>query len=506
MKIAIGQLSHETNTFSNVITNVEKFKELDWDEGSEIIRKNLGVKNYLGGMIEKAQEKEIELVPIFSAGAHPSGIIPKETYSIIKQKFKDNLGNLELIELDAICLSLHGAGVVEGIDDLEGDFLAFIRNLVGNNFPVIATLDLHGNITNKMIEQADLLLGVNLYPHTDSFDRGEEAIEICIKIINGELTPKMHLEKLPMIIPTSTSNKSPVKEINEYCRALEKHSEIIDCTFYHGFPYTDVAFGGSSVICIANGNLELASIKAQEVAMKVWGMKDMFYPELISPENGISQALKSSQFPVVINETSDNPGAGTPSDGTHLLSAMLNAKIDRACFGVIYDPEVVDLAHREGVGSKIEVLLGGKTDILHGEPLTINAYVKTLTDGVHIQSSPMWQGRVNNLGKTALLQVGGIDVIVGCSRSQVFDEQPFLLHGIDVNSYKIIGLKSSQHFRASYESIASEIITVDSSGISTLNLKEFIYIKLERPIYPLDKNILSHNIANYKELALIKEP
>ncbi len=484
MRIAIGQLSHETNTFSNVRTTVDKFKELDWDEGGRIVEKNRGVKNYLGGMIVRAEELGIELVPVFSAGALPSGIVQKETYDLIKQKFLENLKPLE--EIDAICLSLHGAGVAEGVDDLEGDFLSFVRELVGDYVPIIATLDLHGNITKKMVEEADMLIGVNLYPHTDSYEKGIEAISFTSKLLKKEINPKMHVEQMPMMIPTSTSNLSPVKEINELCLELEKKSKVLDCSFFHGFPYTDIPFGGVSVICITDGDEDLAIDIAKEVASTIWLKREEFYPEPISPQNGIERAKKLTKFPVVINETSDNPGAGTPCDGTRLLRAMLEAKLERACIGIIYDPEVVKKAHEKGVGSTIEVYLGGKTDKLHGEPVFIKAYVKTITDGVYTQSSPMWRGMINNLGKTALLQVGGLNIIVGCIRTQVFDEQPFLLHGIDVGKYEIVGLKSSQHFRASYELIASEIITVDSPGLSTLNLKEFTYEKLKRPIYPLD--------------------
>lgn len=485
LRIAIGQVSHETNTFSKVQTTVDRFKDLDWDEGRWLIDKNRYVENYLGGMIERAEQLDIEIVPIFSAGAHPSGIIPKETYETIKQKFRENLDLAE--KIDAVCLSLHGAAVAEGIDDLEGDFLSFIHELVGSEIPIIATLDLHGNLTKKMVEMADILIGVNLYPHTDSHEKGVEAITLASKLVKKEINPKMHLEQMPMIIPTSTSNLSPVKEINELCLELEKKSNVIDCAFFHGFPYTDVPFGGISVLCITDGDYELAIEAAKEVTSAIWAVRDKFYPDALSPKLGLEKARYVTNFPVVLNETSDNPGAGTPCDGTRLLSAMLEAKLERACIGIIYDPEVVGIAHEKGVGATIEVYLGGKTDELHGKPILVSAYIKTLTDGVYTQTSPMWRGKVNNLGKTVRLQVGGLDIIVGCIRTQVFDEQPFEMHGINIKQYEIVGLKSSQHFRASYESIAAEIITVDSPGLSTLNLKAFAYEKLKRPIFPLDE-------------------
>lgn len=485
MKIAIGQMSHETNTFSKVPTTEELFRKWEWEEGEKIIEIHKDVKDYLGGMIERANQLNIEILPTFSAAALPSGVITKETYETIKYYFKQQLDLLS--DVDAICLALHGAGVVEGIEDLEGDFLQFIRECAGNDIPIIATLDLHGNITEKMVEYADVLLGDNFYPHIDSYERGIEAINFAYRILNEEIKPTMFLHRLPIMIPTSTSNHSPVKDINQLCWEIEKQPSVLDCTFFHGFPYTDIQYVGASVLCITDRNIELAQTLSMSVATAILEKKDQFYPHMPSPKEGIAKARDMIKFPVVINETSDNPGAGTPCDGTRLLKEMLEAKLDKACIGMIYDPEVVQLAHRLGPGSTIEVFIGGKTDCLHGDPVFIKGYVKTLTDGIYIQSSPMWKGRVVNLGKTARLQVDGLDIVIGSKRSQVFDEQIFLLHGIDVNKYKIIGLKSSQHFRAAYELIASKIITVDSPGLSTLNLGTFEYQNVSRPIFPLDE-------------------
>lgn len=487
MRIAVGQLSHETNTFSNVPTTEDVFKSWEWAAGNELIRKNKEVKDYVGGMIAQSEELGIELIPTFSAAALPSGMIPFETYQSIKNNFLSNFPQKG--EYDGVCLALHGAGVVEGIDDLEGDFLQFIRSIVGEEIPIVVTLDLHGNMTEKMVENADLLLGVNLYPHTDSYERGKEAIYRIKQLIEKEIQPKMHLERLPLLVPTYTSSLYPITEINEMCWRTEKQQGVLDCTFFHGFPYTDVPFAGASVVAITDGDEQLAKSIAKSVADVIWELKEAFFPPVLSPTEGIQQALASRNAPVVLNETADNPGAGTPCDGTHLLKAMLEADLKNACIGMIYDPEVVELAHRQGVGTEIETFLGGKTDELHGAPVFIKGYVKTLSDGIFNQTSPMWHGREVNLKKSARIQVGGLDIIVGSIRNQVFDEQVFLIHGINVHQRKIVALKSSQHFRAAYESIAKEIITVDSPGLSTLQLNQFEYEKLTRPVFPLDEDV-----------------
>ena len=485
MRIAIGGVMHETNTFSNVPTTAESFKIWEWDTGEEILKRHAGVQDYLGGMIDKCRQLGIEIVPTFSAFAGPSGVIARETYEALKNELVTQIQNAG--EIDGICLGLHGAGVAEGVDDLEGCLLKEVRAAVGYDLPIVVTLDLHANVTEQMIQEANALLGVNLYPHTDSYDRGLEAVELLTQIIQKKANPVMHLQRLPLIIPTSATCKSPAKDINELCWEWEKQPGVIDCTFFHGFAYADIPHAGVTVLTITDGDGALAEKIGKEVARRIWEKREEFIVVLPTPEEGIKQALAMEGQPIVINETSDNPGGGAPGDGTFLLKALIEENAPDTCFGFIYDPEAAELAHRAGVGAWIEVKLGGKTDSLHGEPLPLTAYVKSLTDGQFVQSSPMWKGLKVNLGKSARLQVGNVDVIVASVRSQTFDEQIFQLHGIDVSKYKIVALKSSQHFRAAFQSIAKEIVTVDSPGLSTFDFSAFAYKRLARPVFPLDQ-------------------
>ncbi|WP_243297842.1 M81 family metallopeptidase [Bacillus litorisediminis] len=483
MRIVIGQIAHETNTFSNVKTDKKAFSLWGWDVGETIITKHRRVRNYMGGMIDRAEELGIEVIPTFAATATPSGVITKEAYEALKLELLNGIRNAK--HYDAICLALHGAGVTETAEDLEGDLLKEVRKIVGYEIPVVVTLDLHANVTESMVREADAILGNHLYPHTDSYEIGKEAVSLAQNIVEKGLKPTMHLIKLPLAIPTSTTNLSPAKDVNDRCFEWEKNSRMIDCTFYHGFPYTNISDFGVTVLATSHNDPEIAREAAQDVASYIWEHKEDFFIKQPSPKEGIAKALQHNGYPVVLNETSDNPGGGTPGDGTYLLRALLEEKVEKACFGFIYDPEVVDIAFRAGVGTNIEVMLGGKTDDLHGEPIPLIAYVKCLTDGTFIQSSPMGKGGQVNLGRSVRLQCGGIDIIVCSVRSQTLDEQIFLLHGIDVAQYKIVALKSSQHFRAGIEPISSTIITVDSPGLTTLDFTAFQYTNLRTNIYPL---------------------
>lgn len=483
MKILVGGIAHETNTFSSVKTDVAAFKQWEWLKGEELFQKR-GVRDYVGGIIDQADSIDVDVEPIFSTFANPSGIITEETHHILIDRLVQPMRKVH--NYDAVLLSLHGAGVSEYAEDFEGAILEAVRDAVGADVPIVVTLDLHANMTQKMVDLADVILGNHLYPHTDSYEIGQEAVNIAKQIVDGSLRPTMHLEYLPLAISTSTTNLSPAKDINDSCFHKESLDGVVDCTFYHGFPYTNISRFGVAVVVTTNNDKKLAKTKAQSIAQLIWESREQFDVDPFNPQEGIQEALAHEGKPVVINETSDNPGGGTPGDGTHLLRAMIESDLSDACFGYIYDPEAVKLAIEAGVGTTVHIALGGKTDDLHGEPLKLDAYVKAITDGKFIQSSPMGRGSKVNLGPAVCLHCNGVDIIVCSVNSQTLDDEIFRIHGINIQDYKIIGLKSSQHFRAGFEAISSKIITVDSPGLSTINFKEaFDYTQLEAKLYPL---------------------
>lgn len=482
MRVVIGQLSHETNTFLEETTDLSFFEAGEWEIKETLLANHTGVQDYLGGMIESASEENIEILPALSALASPSGLIEKDTYTYIKKVFLQEC--LQYSNVDAYCLALHGAGVVEGIDDLEGGLLQTLRKEIGGSKPIVVTLDLHANVTEEMAEHADILLSIKEYPHIDTFATGKKAMQLTSQMIEKKIKPVMHMEKLPLLIPTFTTMHEPARELVRTCRRLEKLPDVLDCSFIHGFPYADVKSAGVSVICITDADNILAEETAITAASAIWQVREQFFLSFFSPKEGVETAASSSVSPVIINETSDNPGAGTPGDGTFLLKEMLEKDIKNSCFGVINDPEVVQLAHEAGVGEYIECSIGAKIDNKHGRPLQIKGYVKSLTDGKFIQSSAMWKGMKRNIGKTARLQIGNVDVIVCSRRAQVFDDQIFLLHGIDVSACRTAGLKSSHHFRDYYSTLAASMITVDSPGLSTNNLFSFSYQHIRPSMYP----------------------
>lgn len=484
MRIAIGEIAHETNSFRAGLTGVDRFQALEWEHGDEILAAHRGVRDYLGGMIAAGERLGIEIVPTFAAAAEPSATIARDAYDAMRDELFAALRAAG--PLDAICLSLHGAGSAEGIDDVEGTLLRELREMVGPELPAVVTLDLHGHLTPAMIAHADLLLNCHEYPHVDCYERGVEAVELAAKLVRGEIDPVMHAETLPMMLPPATTMEGPGKEVTRACWEWEARPGMIDCALIHGFPQTDVPIIGTSVLATADGDAELARESARAVARRVWAMREAFRDDLPGAVEAVRMAIAADALPVVIAEVSDNSGGGAPADGTHLLRALLDVDPPNTCFGFITDAEVARQAHEAGTGTTIGVRLGGKSDNLHGAPIETSAYVKCLTDGRFRYTTPMGAGRQEDLGPMARLVIGNVDVLVASIRSQTLDAEVFLLHGIDVTRYRIVALKSTQHFRGGFAHLAGTIVRTDPPGITTSNLANLPYRRVRRPIWPLD--------------------
>lgn len=486
-RIAIGEVSHETNTFCPP-TTLQMFKERMWYRDDEVIRRTRGVRTYLGGMVDAGERLGVTLIPTFAATTEPWGTITREAYDTMLDELLTGLR--AAMPLDAVCLALHGAGVADGITDLESEVLAAVREVIGASMPIAATLDLHGNITPRTVDLATGLFCVHEYPHTDAFERGQEAMEFVVKVLAGRIHPVMAIEVLPLMIPASTTRLEPARSINALCHQWEREPGMLHCTFIHGFVQTDIPEVGVTVVALADGDAAVARRAVRAIAKEIWDRREAFQAKFPEPDEAVALAVNAAESgtPVIVNELSDNPGGGAPGDGTHLLRAMLRAGLTDSVFGTLYDPEVAAAAHRAGAGATIRVRLGGKTDTMHGAPLDLQAYVKVLTDGAFTLSTPMGKGTPVELGKMARLSCGGVDIVVASRRTQVLDPEPFLLHGIDVTRCRIVGLKSSAHFRAGYDALAKTIITTDPPGLSTSNLARFPYKRVRRPIYPLDRD------------------
>lgn len=487
MKIFFGKFGHEANTFSSHFTSTEEFLKGS-AEGEAIFDKFRGKTDYISGMIQCAEENGVTLIPSFSSlKAAPT--LSAECVNTVMEKMLDSLNNCKS-EIDGICIALHGAGCCEFTDDLEAYILEKIREVVGNDMPITASFDLHGNISSKMVALTNGVFSVKHYPHIDMHHAGYDAMKLLISIIKSGKKPQVAIKKLPMVIPLSNGYTLdfPFTKILEYFEEYKKKNNLIDISLFHGFIYADTPYTTASITVVSNSD---AQKHADYLAEYIWNMREHFIPKCLTPAQALDLAVASKKEGyIVINEFSDNPGGGAPGDGTHLLREFLKRNLPGTIFGYIYDPAAVEFLFNYKPGDTVSFYLGGRTEKIHGEPLYIeNARICCISDGDFTHTSPMFKGKRSSSKACVRVNVGNVDIIICSYLKQTYDDRPFIVTGADINQYRYVGLKSAHHFRAFFADRAAEIIPCDPPGLQSSNMRLYDFRNIPRPIFPLDDDV-----------------
>ncbi len=491
MRIAIGGISHETSSFAKVRTTLADF-ELGFGlfRGDEVLRRFTGANICTGGFVDGAQAYGFEVVPLLWGFAYPSGLIVRDDYEALKREFLDRLQQAEAENgpVDGVLLDLHGAMVVEGIDDGDGDFIEAVRNYLGPDRPIVVTFDLHGNHTQRRVDAATAIVGFDTYPHVDMAERGREAADLIVKTLRGDVRPVMALQQIPLFwnTPTQVTAHPPMNEVMERVHALERRPGILSITLATGFPWADVPDVGASVIVVADSNQSLAEATADELANWIWENRERWHTPPKAVRDAIREGQQLGRFPIVLADHADNTGGGSPGDSTEILRTFLELGLTDALLLYIVDPETVQRAHAAGVGQRITVDVGGKSDPIQGPPVLMNAEVMALSDGDFTYDGPMYAGLTGNMGRSAWIKQDGVSVVVVTAHEQPLGPAFAKTLGIDCPSMKYIAVKSAAHFRASFERFAGTIINVDARAIHTHDFKQLPYRKRTRPVFPVE--------------------
>jgi len=457
MRIVTGTISHETNILSNIATDLEQFKKRRLLYGEEVFEYHRGTKTPVGGLMDGCTRHGFELVPTVFASATPSGTITAEAFDTLLGQILEGIEGAG--EFDGVAMHLHGAGVAENHDDIEGRVLAEVKSVIGDR-PLVSTFDLHANHTRLMVESADALIGYDTYPHVDGYERGVEAIDVIARLLDGSLVPTKAFRQPPMMpaLQAQFTGKYPMSRLIEEAHRMEAMEAVETVTVAAGFPWSDFEDVGLSFIVTTNDDQALADRLADELQDLAWGMRRDFLVKPVPVRDALRRVKKAEGGPYILADIGDNPGGGAPEDGTIVLRAMLEEGLEGGVLAVIWDPEAVEKASASGLGTKVTVELGGKTDDLHGKPLEVTGTVKTLTDGKWIVKGPMGTGSESDMGETAVLLVGGNEVIVTSKRLQPMDLELYRSLGIEPTERKFIVVKSSVHYRAAHEPISVDVI------------------------------------------------
>lgn len=467
MKIAIGGFHHETNTFASEKAEYQDFVEADgWPaltEGDKLFDVVEGVNLAISGFVDASMEQGHTLVPLLWCSATPSSHVTVDAYERVAGSMLNALANV--LPVDAVYLDLHGAMVTEHAQDGEGELLARVRRLIGADVPLVSSLDLHANVTARMVSESDVLVAYRTYPHVDMADIGRRSAELFEKMVAGT-KPAKAFRKLDYLIPLvwQCSLAEPCRGLYSSLSTMEsRRPGIWSLSFVPGFPPSDIHEMGPTVLAYADDQ-ETADQAVEEFSESVLLAEPRFKGKVYAAAEAVEHAIRSDSKPVIIADTQDNPGAGGNSDTMGMLRALVDAGAPSAAIGLIYDPLSAQIAHQVGRGKEIEISLGALSSWKGERPFKNIFCVQELGDGRITGTGPMFGGAKMELGPMAVLRIEGVEILVSSKKMQLADQAIFRHLGIEPAERGILVLKSSVHFRADFSELAGEILVAASPG------------------------------------------
>lgn len=501
-RVAIIEFINESNTFTLKRTGIDDFRASHYFKGDEIPQNFAGTGSEVGGAMEVAHARGWTPVYIVAAHAEPNGIILEEARAEITQECLRRLK--ESGPFDGIFVALHGAMVTETDEDGDCQFLREIRAVVGDAVPVAITLDLHANIFDDLADLAQISVSFRTYPHVDMREVGVEACDLLHRAMAGEIAPKLTIRRPPMLLGCDdgrTTDNGPMCRLLEKAAAEAAAPGVLAVSINAGFTDADVwAAGPSVVVTYDSATVPVAAAEGvgERLCAAIWSYRNEWtQPVPLSaciaeltdadPRDGI----------VVVADFSDNPGSGAYSDCTALIAAMLDAQLTDAAAGALLDPDAVREIAEAGVGAKVTVTIGGRTDpTVGGGPLTVTGTVMAITDGRFVFEGPMFTGLPGTCGTSVCLRVDGLDIMIVSERMQMLDKNIFRAVGIEPTKRAILAVKSMQHFKGAFGPIAARMIVTDAGGLSSPDLARRTYTRLRRPAFPLDSEQLAAASSN----------
>lgn len=479
MRVFSASLATETNTFGPMPTGIASFKDRGYFPAGQHPDALTIYSGPLWAARIRGKEKGWTLLEGMVAGAQPSGITTRHAYETLRDEMLNDLR--AALPVDMVLLGLHGAMVADGYDDCEGDMLVRVREIVGPDVIVGAELDPHNHLTPAMVDNANVMVSFKEYPHTDVLERGLELVDICAAAVEGKVKPVAAMVDCDIIVTVHTS-REPARSFVERMQALEGKDGVLSVSLTHGFSWGDVPEMGTKVLVYTDGDQAKADALARQLADEVIAMRDGLTVNYPSIDDSLDQALAFDGGPVVLADGADNPGGGAASDSTFILRRMLERGITNAALGPMWDPIAVRIAFDAGVGAKLQMRIGGKISPLSGDPLDLECTVKAL------QHDLVMTGLSNTptaMGDCALVEVNGIEIVLITRRNQAMGTDMFTQLGCDLAAKKIVVVKSSQHFYASYSQVAKHVIYAGAPGAVTLDLTTLPYRKARLPKWPI---------------------
>lgn len=484
-RVLICEFHQETNTFNPLTMKLEHFAALRYARGQEAYDLCKKLPCAFHGMIDAIEEAEAEVIPTVSLYGSLGGPVEDSVLELLQEGVREALEKVGPV--DAVCASLHGATCMASEEDACGAFIAWLRKLVGEDVVIAASFDLHANITETMLKNADVISGYQTYPHVDYYQTGYRAASLCMRKLRGE-TVCTAATIVPVMVPPSgfTTLLEPFKGVIDAGKAMVEDGTLLDFTVFNVQPWLDIHKIGSTVVAVAE-DPETAKKCADILAEKFFDNRDGYWPDLKSVDEIINRAEDAeSKKPVILVDASDSPNGGAPGDSVVVALRLLERGSGLKTGMFVKDPEAVAKAFEVGVGNTAEFEIGGKFSPGMPGPLKAVGTVRSLHDGFFRQEGPSGRGFPNHIGKVAVVSIGQMDIMVCGSPTASGDPQLLRHFGIEPTLYDLVVVKANTSFRAAYGAFAGEIFYGDTPGVCASNLKYFDWKNLPKGLYPFD--------------------
>lgn len=489
-RIAILGIQVESNRFAPPIV-LEDFERYGCFEG-EALRARLPELS-AGGFCERMDRlRSWEPVPILLAEAESGGPCRHEDYEILRRRITKSLA--AALPLDAVYIAAHGAGTTTALDDLDGDYFAAVRRIVGSHVPIVATLDLHANVSEAMVDATDLLLALRTNPHLDARARARDAADAVHALLRG-IRINTAFVRVPLLTPQIAQLTEPGRPLADLVREAEAVMvpPVLAASILPGFAFSDTAHNGLAVLVASEDGSARAREVAQRLARLAWDARERFVADTITLDAAVELARSTAPgAPRIFADVADNPGGGGRGNTTWILEAFHAAGLRDVQLGLVFDPELVAQARALGEGARFVACFNRTRHDALSRPFAAEAVVGALRSGCFTATRGAAAGRSVDLGHCARLDLGGLRVCVNDNRQQILGAEYLEHFGLDPRQAGAFVLKSRGHFRAGFAHLArpEDIFHVDVPGLTTPNLRSLEWRGLKRPIWPLDPDVI----------------
>ncbi|TMV48930.1 M81 family metallopeptidase [Paenibacillus mesophilus] len=490
MNIVIGGMIQESNTFSEASSALRDFQHYYFLTGDELLQPQ-SVENELAGFVRAAAEEApgVTLLPTVFTQAVSSGKVPRRTLDELKHILLERLERIP--SCDGVLFSLHGAWVAEDEDDADGEIVEAIRSRVGPDVPIVITLDSHANVTRKIVDGVNGIVGYRTFPHVDYVETGYRAAKLLFRIVRGETKPHIRMRKIPMIVPAERHEtyRGPMAELWSEASAGERDGRSALTSLFLVQPWLDIAEMGCSVV-VMDEDAGCAEREADRLAALMWDKRSLFDIKLYQVEEIVRQLATESVRgePAVLSDSADSPGAGSAGDSSFVLRELLRLGADRRlnCLLSMVDRDAAHAAVEAGEGADVKLRVGHSLSRSVGQPIEIEGTVVKIGSGKFRFGGGAASNLEANMGRCAVVSIGTISLLLMENPTFTGDPAMYRSVGLEPLEADLVLVKSANQFRAEYELLTRQIYILDTPGASTANLRSLPFRHIPRPMYPFE--------------------